>query len=136
MTQRGPDIVRRNENGAPVAIVEVKHAIRPRDRDYFLRQLGEHLRAVGTAHYSILVDPVDIEIFEGDPSEQHSWKLHTRDVLVRYDRAYSDRHYVNEGYLSTLINAWLDDLSYHATQGRGPDEGNLPKGLLDALRAA
>jgi hypothetical protein len=136
MTQHGPDIVRRNERGVPIAIVEVKHVIRPRDRDYFLRQLGDYLRAVGTARYSMLVDPVDIEIFEGDPTEGRSWKLPTKDVLVRYDRAYPNRHHVNEGYLSTLVNAWLDDLSYHAPQTLEPQEAKVPQGLLDALRAA
>jgi hypothetical protein len=82
------------------------------------------------------VDPVNIEVFEGDPVEHHSWMLNTRDVLERYDSRYRERHNVNAGYLSTLINAWLDDLSYHAAQGRKPEENQLPKGLLDALRAA
>jgi hypothetical protein len=136
MTQGRPDIVRRNERGTPVAVVEIKHAVRPKDREFFLRQLGDYVRAVGSARYSLLVDPINIEVFEGDPADHHSWMLKTSDVLERYDRHYPDRHFVNEGYLSTLINAWLDDLSYHAAQGQKPEEDRLPKGLLDALRAA
>jgi hypothetical protein len=136
MNQGRPDIVRRDERGTPVAVVEIKWSARPKDRDFLLRQLGEYVRAVGSARYSILVNPVDIEVFEGDPSEHHSWKISTTDVLERYDQHYRERHNVNEGYLSTLITAWLDDLSYHATQGRKPEEDRLPKGLLDALRAA
>jgi hypothetical protein len=132
----GPDIIRRDEHGAPVAVVEIKNAIRPRDREFFLRQLGDYVRAAGSARYSILVDPGEIEIFEGDPTEHHSWTLLTRDVLTRYDRQFGEHRDMYEGYLSTLINAWLDDLSYHAARKHLPEEDRLPKGLLDALRAA
>jgi hypothetical protein len=136
MSNRGPDIVRRDEHGAPVAIVEIKNTMRPGDRTFFLRQLGDYVRASGSARYSILVDPLDIEVFEGDPAEHHSWTLRTREILTRYDTQFSDRHDLYEGYLNTLITAWLDDLSFHASRKRFPEEDRLPKGLLDALRAA
>ena len=132
----GPDIIRRDENGAPVAVVEIKNTIRPRDRKFFLRQLGEYVRATGSARYSILVDPGEIEIFEGDPADHHSWTLLTQDILARYDSTFSEHRDMYEGYLSTLINAWLDDLSYHAARKHLPEEDRLPQGLLDALRAA
>jgi hypothetical protein len=136
MSNRGPDIVRRDENGAPVAVIEIKSTMRPEDRAFFLRQLGDYLRESGSARYSILVDPLDIEVFEGDPAEHHSWMLRTPEILTRYDAHFSERRDIYEGYLNTLITAWLDDLSFHASRKRFPEEDRLPKGLLDALRAA
>ncbi len=130
-----PDIIRRNEHGIPVAIVEVKYAIKRSDRAFFLRQLTEYMRAVGSIRYSVLVDPIDIEVFEGAPAEQRSWKLRTPDVLQRYDAKFSDRRNVDEDYLSTLVNAWLDDLSFHAAK-KLPEESALPQGFVDVLRAA
>ncbi len=131
-----PDIIRRDEHGIPVAIVEVKYAIKPSDRDFFLRQLTDYMRAVGSVRYSILVDPADIEVFEGAPVERHSWKLRTSDIFKRYDAKYSDRRNVDEGYLSTLVNAWLDDLSFHAAKRKLPEVSELPPGFIDVLRAA
>ncbi len=131
-----PDIIRRDEHGIPVAIVEVKYRIKDADRALFLRQLTDYVRAVGSVRYSVLVDPTDIEVFEGAPAEHHSWKLRTSDILKRYDAKFSDRRNVDEGYLSTLINAWLDDLSFHAAKRTLPEESALPPGFVDVLRAA
>jgi hypothetical protein len=137
MSTRDPDIVRRDEHGIPVAIVEVKHAVHLADRSYLLRQLSDYLHRAGSVRYSFLVDPRTIEIFEGDPLEERSLTLPTSDILERYDHEYRERHNIDEGYLATLVNAWLDDLSFHwAALEERPGEKRLPQGLLDVLRAA
>lgn len=133
---RQPDIVRRNATGAPIAVVEIKQRIRPGDRAYFLRQLTDYLKASGTARYGLLVDQDAIEVFEDSAAGVSPWRLHTVDTLERYDHDIRTRRDFYEGYLTTLVNAWLDDLAYHFRERDLPEAKQLPSGLLKALRAA
>ncbi len=132
-----PDIVVEDQSGAPVAIVEVKYKIRDADRAYFYAQLEQFLRNSsrgGFSPFTIVVDRDMIEIFGGAPGETEPVRLRTS-LLAAYDSDYSTRS-EHQSYLVRLMELWLDDVAHHWRSDPAPEEDHLPRGLVDALRAA
>ena len=132
-----PDIVISDRNSNTIAIVEVKAGPSTADRPNGLDQLRHYVAALGTPDtFAILADPHYIRIYHGVPSdEDQPILLRAEDILRHYDADY-DKPAIYEPYLTSLVEAWLNDLSIHWQSEHPPGEGQVPEELVSRLQAA
>ena len=136
MTDRfRPDIIIRDRSGSPIAVVEVRRRGAAHGRE--LDQLRHYMAAMGDPDtFGILADPDNIRIYRGNASSDSSpIIIASPGVLRLYDADY-DSQIIYESYLTSLIEAWLNDLSIHWKSEHPPGEDLLPKELVTRLQAA
>jgi hypothetical protein len=136
VTHRGyetPDIVVVTPRGMIAG--EVKHRIDPRDTGMLLRYLAGYAEAMNaTLSFSLLADPETIRFYSVTDAGREIATLSTRAVLRTYDANF-DNHFIYETYLTTLLQAWLDDIAHHWKSADPPGVNDLPQELVELIAA-
>jgi hypothetical protein len=132
-----PDIVISDRNRNTIAIVEVKAGPSSAHEPKGLEQLRHYVAALGNPEtFAILADPRYIRIYHGIPSaETQLVLLPAGEILRHYDAEYDARP-IYEPYLTSLVEAWLNDLSIHWQSEHPPGEKDVPEELVTRLQAA
>jgi len=131
-----PDIVISDRNSDPIAIVEVKRGT-SYSVPHSVAQLARYMAALGGSNtFAILADPQYIRVFHGDPAgDSNPITISAPEILRHYDADYESQE-VYESYLTSLVEAWLNDLSIHRQSEHPPGENLLPEELVTRLQAA
>lgn len=128
-----PDIVVVTPQGTIVG--EVKHRIDPRDTAMLLRYIAGYAKAAKHGvSFSLLADPQTIRFYSKADADREIATLSTSAILRTYDPNF-DNHFIYETYLTTLLQAWLDDIAHHWKSVDPPGVRDLPQELVELIAA-
>ena len=132
------DLAAFDAEGRPVLLAEVKAMTNamPSALDW-VKALAKDFQSTGLPiPYWMLIDLNQILVFSGEKEEEITLQFEsaTDDILNAYDSTFSQKR-IFEGYLLTLVNAWLHDLARQWKYSCPPGFQQLTEvGLVERLR--
>jgi hypothetical protein len=130
------DIVAYDQLDKPILVVEIKRSGDIRSLNRLVEDTKQYVHAAAPrSPFFIIATPQKIDLYR---PTAHDWELaysfDAEETLGRYDPAYG-RDPVYESYLASLVQVWLNDISYNWHSEAPPEAAVFARfDLLDALR--
>jgi len=127
------DIIAKDAKGHEVLIAEVRGIVL--DDDAAIRTL-DYLRELKLpARFGMVADPEWIRIADlENPEDRFVCVLNSKDLLRYYQPDFGEKR-IREGFLTTLIEAWLRDIAYRWKSETPPELDQLSAiGLAEPLK--
>ncbi len=131
------DIIAYDGHDTPVLVVEIKRSGDVRSLEQLVEDTKRYVESAPRhALFFLIANPDNIYVYKHEANS--SWTLaRTFDaptIFRHYDNAYGENS-IYEHYLNSLVQAWLNDISYNWHTQSPPERGAFEElGLLTILR--